>query len=194
MPNQKEIKIFLASSNEMKEDRNNIERLIRSKNDEWQKLNKPYIKLEIWENETEAMHPERSQQRYNELIPTADLFVMLFWHKVGKFTKEEFMIAKDYFMRTGKPLVFVYKKASPEDELEKSVKDFEAELFKENEEYFCGHYEHFDTLALKLHKEIDRFYEQQKESFTSPNKSSKTINQQAEKIYNINNVDNSTFN
>lgn len=45
------LKIFLASSNEMKADRNDIERLIRSKNDDWQKLGRPYIDLETWEDE-----------------------------------------------------------------------------------------------------------------------------------------------
>ena len=165
MPNQKEIKIFLASSNEMKEDRDNIEKLIRNKNDKWQKLNRPYIKLEIWEDKSESMSRTRSQDEYNKMIPEAEIFIMLFWHKVGKFTKEEFLIAKDAFLKTGKPLVFVYKKACLEKELEESAKDFEAELFQEGKEYFRGAYDHFDTLALKLHKEIERVYEENGSKF-----------------------------
>ncbi|MEM9897423.1 MAG: hypothetical protein AAF789_13740 [Bacteroidota bacterium] len=195
MKNQKpSLKIFLASSNEMKADRNDIERLIRSKNSDWQKLGRPYLDLEIWEDESEAMSRTRSQDEYNKIIPTVDIFVMLFWHKVGKFTNEEFEIAQAHFLQIGKPTMLVYKKACPEDELEQTAKDFQAALFKEDEEYFHGNYDHFDTLALKLHKEIDRFYEQHKEQFALENPQGKTINQQADKIYNIDNIDNATFN
>jgi ribonuclease HI len=50
-----EIKIFLASSNELKADRNQFEILIRRKNDEWKAEGKPYLNLEIWEEVSEAM-------------------------------------------------------------------------------------------------------------------------------------------
>lgn len=192
MTNKNEIKIFLACSNEMKEDRNNIERLIRSKNDEWQKLNKPSIRLEIWEDQSEAMSPTHSQDEYNKIILKADIFIMLFWHKVGDFTKEEFLIAKEHFTETEKPLILVYQKeCKEENKFEASAKDFK----NENKNYFFGQYDYFDTLALKLHKEIDGFYnEQKKVSSSFENNTSKTINQQADKIYNIDNIDNATFN
>lgn len=79
----KNIRLFLASSNEMKADRDEFEKMIRRKNDDWQKEGKPYIDLEMWEEASEAMSATRSQDEYNKTIRAVDIFVMLFWTKVA---------------------------------------------------------------------------------------------------------------
>jgi uncharacterized protein YdbL (DUF1318 family) len=155
-----EIKIFLASSNELKEDRNEIEMAIRRLNDDWQQENKPYLNLEIWEEVSEAMSATgRSQEEYNRIIQMVDIFVLLFWTKVGKYTHEEFSLAKQLFQKTGKPQVIVYQKFAPPEKQAQSLKDFINSLtVNPQDEYFCGQYEHIDTLLRKLEKEIVNYY------------------------------------
>ncbi len=152
------IKIFLASSNELKEDRDQFEILIRRKNNEWIAENKPYLELQIWEEASDAMSATRSQDEYNKIIQEVDIFVMLFWTKVGKYTHEEFKLAKKLFEETGKPRILVYQKAASPEKQEQSLKDFITSLLENDKEYFWGNYEHFDTLALKFEKELKFFY------------------------------------
>ena len=51
---QKTIRLFLASSDELKNERNEFEKLIRRKNKSW-KIRGVYLELEIWEDSLEAM-------------------------------------------------------------------------------------------------------------------------------------------
>jgi hypothetical protein len=153
-----EIKIFLASSNELKADRNEFEIFIRRKNDEWKTEGKPYLNLEIWEEASDAMSATRSQDEYNKIIKEVDIFVMLFWTKVGKYTHEEFSLAKKLFLETGKPRVLVYQKAIVPEKQEQSLKDFIVSLLANDKEYFWGNYEHFDTLLRKLENELNLYY------------------------------------
>jgi hypothetical protein len=155
------IKIFLASSNELAEDRLKFANFISEKNTLWDKEGKPQILLQIWEYESEALSVTRSQDEYNKVIADVDIFVMLFWTKVGKYTHEEFNWAKQLFHNTGKPRVLAYQKAAPPEKQEQSLKDFTASLLQKDKEYFWGSYEHFDSLALKITKELDRFCFQQ---------------------------------
>ena len=103
------IKIFLASSYELKEDREQFEIFINRKNkrliDEG-----VFLKLEIWEDFIDAMSQTRLQNEYNTVIEQSDIFVSLFFTKVGKYTKEEFEIAFGQFKATGKPIIYTYFK------------------------------------------------------------------------------------
>lgn len=82
-------KLFLASSSELKEDRDQFEIFIGRKNQEW--VGKGvFLKPVIWENFLDAMSKTRLQDEYNKAIAECDIFVMLFWTKVGKYTEEEF--------------------------------------------------------------------------------------------------------
>ncbi len=152
------IKTFLASSNELKADRDQFEIFIRRKNNEWIAEGKPYLELQIWEEASDAMSATRSQDEYNKIIKEVDIFVMLFWTKVGKYTHEEFTLAKKLFQETGKPRVLVYQKAANPENQEQSLKDFITSLLQKDKEYFWGNYDHFDTLARNFEKELRMFY------------------------------------
>ena len=108
------------------------------------------------------MSATRSQDEYNKIIQEVDIFVMLFWTKVGKYTHEEFTLAKKLFLETGKPRVLVYQKMANPENQEQSLKDFITSLLENNKEYFWGNYEHFDTLALKFDKELKKYVLQNK--------------------------------
>jgi hypothetical protein len=103
------IKIFLASSSELVEDRRAFEIFISRQNDILIEKG-VYLKLVIWENFLDAMSETRLQEEYNVAIRDCDLFILLFFTKVGKYSAEEFKVAYDTFKATGKPLIYTYFK------------------------------------------------------------------------------------
>ncbi len=129
------IKIFLASSSELKDDRDQFEIFIRRENDNLHE-NGIYLKLVRGENFVDAMSPTRLQDEYNKAAQGCDIFVSLFHTKVGKYTKEEFLKALETFQANGKPLIYTYfnqkKVTISRDNV--SVIDFQDELSK------LGHY------------------------------------------------------
>jgi hypothetical protein len=103
------IKIFLASSAELKSDREQFELFLNRKNKQW--VNQGvFLELIIWEDFLDAMSQTRLQDEYNKAIRECDLFVMLFFTKVGKYTEEEFETAFKEFKSTNKPFIFTYFK------------------------------------------------------------------------------------
>ena len=79
------IKIFLASSSELKGDREQFEIFINRKKDEYTEKG-IYLKLILWENFIDAMSATRLQDEYNKAITECDIFVSLFHTKVGQYT------------------------------------------------------------------------------------------------------------
>ncbi len=106
------IKIFLASSAELKDDRNEFEQFIGRKNKLLNKNNQ-FIELLIWEDFIDAMSRTRLQDEYNKAIKECDIFVMLFATKVGLYTREEFETAFGQFQEMSKPLIYTYFKTAP---------------------------------------------------------------------------------
>ncbi len=108
----KKIKIFLASSNELRSDREQFEIFINRKNKEYIKKG-VFLELIIWEDFLDAMSATRLQDEYNKFILECDIFVSLFYTKVGKYTEEEFSKAFANFKEHGKPLIYTYFKDAP---------------------------------------------------------------------------------
>ena len=103
------IKLFLASSSELKEDREQFEIFIYRKCKVWFDRG-IFLHLELWEDFLDAMSPEGLQSEYNRTIQNCDVFVMLAFNKVGKYTAEEFDKAFWQFSETKKPFIFTYFK------------------------------------------------------------------------------------
>jgi internalin A len=104
------IKIFLASSSELSEEREKFEIFIGRKNKEIQDKN-IFLDLVIWEDFLDAMSKTRLQDEYNKAIKKCDIFVSLFFTKVGKYTEEEFETAYDSFKSSEKPkYIYTYFK------------------------------------------------------------------------------------
>lgn len=105
-------RIFLASSAELVDDRREFEIFINRQNKRWFERGL-FLELVIWEDFIDAMSRTRLQDEYNRAIRDCDLFVMLFWTKVGLYTAEEFETAFQQFKATGRPLVYTYFKTAP---------------------------------------------------------------------------------
>jgi hypothetical protein len=108
------IKIFLASSAELRADRDEFRNFISGQND---RLHREGIYLEIiqWENFLDAISDTRLQDEYNKVLRECDIALCLFFTKVGKYTAEEFDTAYQVFKDTGRPKIWTYFKDAPVD-------------------------------------------------------------------------------
>ena len=148
MDNNRIIKVFLASSEELKADRNTFGNLIRRLDDIYEKRG-IRIKLFEWEDCDAAYNNNRKQDEYNDEVKASDMFLALFYKKAGKFTLEEFDVATKEFHRTGiRPKPYVYCRDLPEGEREsEELKEFKKRLFEEMGHYWST-YNNEDSLQL----------------------------------------------
>jgi hypothetical protein len=103
------IRIFLASSAELREDRDAFELYFRQQNDQFRRKGL-YLEINRWENFLDAMSETRLQDEYNEAVRDCDIFVSLFLTKTGKFTEEEFDTAHRQFKEHGRPRIYTFFK------------------------------------------------------------------------------------
>lgn len=141
------IKIFLASSEELENDRMAFGNLVR-------RLDKIYerrgIRVELfeWEDYDASYNGLRKQDEYNEQIKASDLFLALFHTQAGRFTIEEFNVATEEFRHKASPKVYVYCKDLQPDETESpELAEFKQRLFEEMGHYWCR-YSNRDTMQL----------------------------------------------
>lgn len=148
MQNAKIIKIFLASSEELENDRNAFGNFVRRLDDIYEKQG-TRIKLFEWEDYDAAYNDKRKQDEYNEEVRISDLFLALFYKKAGKFTIEEYNVATEGFRHTGiKPKTYVYCRDLPEGEEEtKELHDFKKHL-SEDLGYYWVRYNNKDSMQL----------------------------------------------
>ncbi len=151
-------KIFLASSAELEADRNAFEIAINRKNKEWVKRG-VFLELVMWEDFLDAMSKTRLQDRYNRAVRECDVFVMLFWTKVGKYSAEEFETAFKQFQATKKPFVFTYYKSaaptgSPSAADQDSLHAFQDKLKALG--HFQTAYPNTDALLLHFYGQLDK--------------------------------------
>ena len=159
----REIRIFLASSSELREDRDAFDLYLRQQNDQLRKEG-VYLEIVRWENLLDAMSETRLQDEYNKAIRECEIFVSLFFTKTGKFSEEEFKVAHAHFKAHHKPLLFTFfKKAAVDiDSLPlkdlKSLRGFQAKLKKLG--HFYTTYDNVEDLKLQFRDQLDRMLEQ----------------------------------
>jgi hypothetical protein len=103
------IRIFLASSSELRQDRDEFDLYFRQQNDRFLKRG-IYLEIVRWENFLDATSGNRSQDEYNKAVCDCEVFVCLFFTKMGKFTEEEFDTAYRRFQESGRPRIYTYFK------------------------------------------------------------------------------------
>ena len=172
----KTIKIFIASSSELKEDRDLFRKFIGQEND---RLHEKGIYLEIvqWENFLDAISNTRLQDEYNNAIRGCDIVLCLFFTKVGKYTAEEFDTAYQVFKDKGKPIIWPFFKnaqintGSITDEIN-TLLAFKKKIGDLG--HFYTEYTNIDNLINKYRTQLDRFLPQFEEGLESVNTESKT--------------------
>jgi hypothetical protein len=197
----KKIKLFLASSSELKEDREQFEIFINRKNKMW--VDKGiFLELIIWEDFLDALSQTRLQDEYNKAIRECDIFVMLFATKVGKYTEEEFETAFGQFKATNKPLIYTYFKTGAlatgdvNNHDLRSLQAFQKKLDKLG--HFYTRYKNIEGLREHFGNQLDKLADQGFITIATDEKAAKSkketvYNQTAEKIYNIEKIDKANF-
>lgn len=147
----KTIKIFLASSNELLDERKNFENEINRKNKEWVQKD-IFLHLDIWEDMSARMSATGSQSEYNKFVDGADIFVLLAYSKVGIYTEEEFEHAFHQFTSTQKPFIFTYFKKPPAN-TEDSLAAFKSKL--QELKHYGASFNNSDDLWNQFNKELE---------------------------------------
>ncbi len=89
----KTIKVFLASSDELKDEREKFGNLIRQLDDIFIKRG-IHIRLLVWEDLDPCYNNCRKQDEYNAWIRESQIFVALFYTRAGQYTLEEVEVAR----------------------------------------------------------------------------------------------------
>jgi hypothetical protein len=167
------VKIFLASSNELKQERDQFEIEIYRKCKMW--INKDvFLHLDIWEDMSARMSMTGSQSEYNKFVKDADLFVLLAYSKLGMYTDEEFENAFGQFKSTQKPFIFTYFKTPPSN-TEDTLARFKQKL--SDLKHFYANFNDSNDLWNQFNKELDRLESAEFREFKHPGDGhSSTIN------------------
>jgi hypothetical protein len=158
----KTIKIFLASSLELKADRDALRLFISVENDRLHEQG-IYLKLVQWEHFLDAISETRLQDEYNRAMLSCDVVLSLFFTKVGKYTEEEFDKALEQFKATGKPRIFTYFKNANINTGEINDNILSLLQFKKklgNLDHFPSHYSNIEDLQLQFKKQLERLLPQ----------------------------------
>lgn len=100
------IKICIASSHSLKDEREEIETFLFRKNDDLVDSG-IYLFYNVWEKQSLRFNPTYKQEDFNKaLVYESEIFICLIGDNVGKFTKEEFDEAKKRYDTNEKPFVF----------------------------------------------------------------------------------------
>ena len=155
---EQEIRIFLASSAEMKEEREAIELLIGKENRRLYFQN-IFLNLVIWEDLKHSFYGDRIQDYFNQKMLECEIFICMFFKKVGTFTREEFDLAYESFKDGQNPQHFyAYFKSGPVnlDEIDQEIVNI-LELKKEiaEAEQIFGKFKSTEDLILQLRNQLD---------------------------------------
>lgn len=143
----KTIKIFLASSDELKPEREMMASLANSLNTIFEKQGIHVIVVE-WENLNDSMGVLHKQEEYNEKLRTCDICMTLFWTKFGKYTKEELDTAYQQLKDGKNPQkLYVYFKECEYPSVE--LKQFR-DSFPQKYGHFPTHFSNLDTLKANF--------------------------------------------
>ena len=155
---RREVNIFLASSSELRDDRDQFDLYFRQLNDQLTKRGL-YLKIHRWENFLDAISETRLQDEYNKAVRASDVFVGLFFTKCGKFTEEEFEAAYGQFKSTGRPSIYTYFKHAPVNMGDIGPEVITVLQFKEKLRklgHFYTSYNNIEDLKLQFQNQLDK--------------------------------------
>jgi hypothetical protein len=155
-----EVSIFLASSEELSEDRTKFKEAIYQLNDDWSRRDISF-KIKSWESFIDSMSKDGLQSEYNKAVKESDIFLMLFFTKVGKYTEEEFETAFNQFTEGNKPRIYTFFKedyiltGDIDDEINSLIK-FKKKLLKLK--HYTSTYTNIDNLIWQFSRQLEKLY------------------------------------
>ena len=157
----KTIKIFLASSEELKDERLEMTDLVSRLNQTF-KGRGIQLELKRWEYLDSSMGNERKQDEYNNVLRECDICLVLFWRKFGSYTGEELDVAYQCNKNKQKPeKIYVFFKNPDADDVTSELKEF----IKSYENRYGGHFfnkfVNVDTLKLEFLLQFELYQKDQ---------------------------------
>ena len=152
----KNITVFLASSDELKNDRNSFHSLVASL-DEIFEPRGYRIRCRRWEDFSAFCTGSRTQDDYNRIVRASDICICMFHRKAGEYTIEEFNQALDEYVKSqSHPKTFVYIRDLIGGEMEdEALKRFKEDLFDRVGHYWCN-YATDDAMKLHFVMQLER--------------------------------------
>jgi hypothetical protein len=155
------IKIFLASSAELEDVRIELNLFVHKENHKYTKYG-IYFEIVQWEFAGESISADSKQGDYNEKLKDCEVFLGLFWTKVGKYTEEEFNVAYSQFDAGKQPSILYtyFKELAPEKKAMLSDVDllsllsFKSKLHNEIE-HFKSNFTDINDLKVQLKHQIE---------------------------------------
>ena len=140
------IKVFLASSDELANERLQFDSLFNHLN----RIFRPrglYLELSKWEYLDSSMGPKHKQEEYNEELKTCEMCIVMFWTRFGEYTNEELMTAYNELKagRNPKKLYVFFKEPA---DMSDDLKAFKESFSKDLGHFYCK----FETVdSMRLH-------------------------------------------
>ena len=150
----KNIKVFIASSAELDEDKTQFDLYFAQKNKVYSKR---YITFEqkTWRDFPSYLSETQLQDRYDEYIRQCDIVIFLFHTRMGQYTLRELEVAYRQFKQSGgkRPKVYIYvKRDEAGAELLEKLKQFSETEYG----HFCDTYSDYNELFRHFDYQISQ--------------------------------------
>lgn len=151
----KKVKVFLASSAELDQDKVQVELFVSRKNKDWHSK-RIFLELTTWRDFISSITQERTQNAYNRYIRNSDIAIFLFHTKLGRYTKEEFDEAHQAFLacqgKAKKPRIYTYFKTDAAETAD--ITNFRQYI--DSLDHFYDTYDSMDELFVKINRQLDK--------------------------------------
>ena len=154
----KTIRVFIASSEELKMERLKFTDMIEQLNN-CLEVRGIRLKSVKWEYLDASMGVLHKQQEYNEKLKECELCLVLYWNKFGEYTREELETAYEELKAGRNPhKLYVYFK-EPAEDISEQLKDFKAAFATQYGHFYCK-FENVDTMRLNFLLQFEQYHSQ----------------------------------
>ncbi len=159
----KTIKVFIASSAELDEDKRQFDLYFSQKNKSYRKRNIDF-EQRTWKDFPSHLTGRRLQDSYNDFIKKSDIVIFLFHTRLGQYTLEELDVAYRQFSNSGgkKPKIYIYAKR---DESNITILKQIEQFSEKNLGHFCDEYTGYDDLFRHFDYQLEQL---ENEGFIRP--------------------------
>ena len=149
----KNIKVFIASSSELDEDKLQADLYFAKKNKIYHKRN-IFFEHKTWKDFPSNLTQEHLQEKYNQYIRECDIVIFLFDTKIGQYTEEELRVAFEETKKSNgkKPKVYIYaKNGDLKNTLTEKIKIYSEKKYG----HFCDIYSDYKDLSMHFDYQLE---------------------------------------
>ena len=160
----KKIKIFIASSAELNEDKQMFDLYFSDKNKLYRDRNIDFDQR-TWMDFSSSLNEGRLQDRYNDYIRECDIVIFLFHTRLGQYTLRELQVAFEQVKASGgkRPKIYIYAKR---DEHGAALLEKLKQYSEQEYGHFCDTYADYNELFHHFDYQLTQL---ENEGFIRPN-------------------------